>query len=257
MYKLVGRTVFVTGASSGIGAACVEAFASAGARLLVCARRIERLQKMVEKWEKTYETSFLAFKLDVSDHDAVQQAIREIPAEWQEIDILVNNAGKALGLENSFQTRLDHLDGMMDTNVKGVLYVNKAVIPGMIERNRGHIIHIGSVAGRWVYPGGTIYCATKHAVRAINEGLKMDLHGTEIRVSSVDPGLVETEFSLVRFEGDAERANQIYAGVVPLTAFDVADAVMYCATRPPHININEISLMCVDQSAATMVNRRM
>ncbi len=256
MFTLEDRTVFVTGASSGIGAACVKAFASAGARLIVCARRIERLQEMVEAWKTDHGTPVFAIQLDVSDPDAVQQAIREIPTEWQEIDILVNNAGKALGLENSFQTRLDHLDGMMDTNIKGLLYVNRAVIPGMIERNRGHIIHIGSVAGRWVYPGGTIYCATKHAVRAINEGLKMDLHGTPIRVSSVDPGLVETEFSLVRFEGDSERADQIYAGVEPLTAADVADAVIYCATRPPHVNINEISLMCVDQSAATMVHRR-
>ncbi|GMQ81725.1 MAG: SDR family NAD(P)-dependent oxidoreductase [Rhodothermia bacterium] len=256
MVSLQDQIVFVTGASSGIGAACVGAFAGAGARVIVCARRIERLREMVVTWEKEYGTSFYAFKLDISDHDAVQKSVKEIPREWQEIDILVNNAGKALGLENSYQTRLDHLDGMMDTNVKGLLYVNGVVIPGMIERNRGHIIHIGSVAGRWVYPGGTIYCATKHAVRAINEGLKMDLHGTPIRVSSVDPGLVETEFSLVRFEGDAERAENIYAGVVPLTAVDVADAVMYCATRPPHVNINEISLMCVDQSAATMVRRR-
>lgn len=256
MHTLENRTIFVTGASSGIGAACVETFASAGARLIVCARRIGRLREMVQSWEKEFETSFFAFQLDVSDQGAVHQAISDLPADWQEIDILINNAGKALGLENSFETRLDHLDGMIDTNVKGVLYVNRAVIPGMLERNRGHIIHIGSVAGRWVYPGGTIYCATKHAVRAINEGLKMDLHGTPIRVSSVDPGLVETEFSLVRFDGDSERAGQIYAGVEPLKAADIADAVFYIATRPSHVNINEISLMCVDQSAATMVNRR-
>ncbi len=255
MYTLNDRIVFITGASSGIGAACSEAFAARGCKLIVCARRIERLRKLASEWEKTYDVPVYAFELDVSRPDRVPYEIERIPAEWKEIDILVNNAGKALGMDTSYETRLDHIDGMLDTNVKGLLYLNRAVIPGMIERNRGHVIQIGSVAGRWVYPGGTVYCATKHAVRAINEGLKMDLHGTAIRVSSVDPGLVETEFSLVRFDGDSNQADSVYHGVDALTAQDVADSVLFCATRPPHVNINEISLMCVDQSSPTMVNR--
>jgi len=255
MYTLKDRIVFITGASSGIGAACAEAFAAQGSRLIVCARRIERLRKLVSEWEKKFKISIFAFELDVTRPDRVQQEMDLLPHEWKEIDILINNAGKALGLDTSYETRLDHIDGMFDTNVKGLLYLNRTIIPGMIERNRGHVIHIGSVAGRWVYPGGTVYCATKHAVRAINEGLKMDLHGTAIRVSSVDPGLVETEFSLVRFEDDTERAESVYRGVDALTPKDVADTVIFCATRPQHVNINDISLMCVDQSSPTMVNR--
>jgi serine 3-dehydrogenase len=211
---------------------------------------------MASKWAETYKGRVHAFELDVTRPGAVIESIESLPDEWRAIDILVNNAGKALGLDKSYETTQAHIDGMFDTNVKGLLYLNKAVIPGMIARDQGHIIQIGSVAGRWVYPGGTVYCASKHAVRAINEGLKMDVHGTQIRVSSVDPGLVETEFSLVRFEGDADRANQVYAGVEVLTPSDVADAVVFCATRPPHVNINEISLMCVDQSSPTMVSRR-
>jgi len=186
----------------------------------------------------------------------VQSFVHGLPEDFREIDVLVNNAGKALGLGPSFEASLDEIDGMLDTNVKGLLYVNQAIVPGMMSRNRGHIITIGSVAGRWVYPGATVYCASKHAVRAINEGLKMDVHGSNVRVSSVDPGLVETDFSKVRFAGDDERAATIYAGLTPLVAADIADAVMYCASRPAHVNINEISLMCVDQSGATMVNRR-
>jgi len=255
MYTLKDRIVFITGASSGIGAACAEAFAAQGSRLIVCARRIERLRKLVSEWEKKFKISIFAFELDVTRPDRVQQEMDLLPHEWKEIDILINNAGKALGLDTSYETRLDHIDGMFDTNVKGLLYLNRTIIPGMIERNRGHVIHIGSVAGRWVYPGGTVYCATKHAVRAINEALKMDLHGTAIRVSSVDPGHVETEFSLVRFEDDTERAESVYRGVDALTPKDVADTVIFCATRPQHVNINDMSLMCVDQSSPTMVNR--
>jgi 3-hydroxy acid dehydrogenase/malonic semialdehyde reductase len=250
------RIVFVTGASSGFGAACAEAFAKRGADLLVCARRFDRLKSMADEWRSAYGIRVHPFELDVTRQKDVERAIGALPDEWKEIEILVNNAGKALGLGKSYESKIDHIDGMMDTNVKGLLYVNRAVVPGMVARGRGHIINIGSVAGRWVYPGGTVYCASKHAVRAINEGLKMDVHGTGVRVSSVDPGLAETEFSIVRFEGDMERAKQVYQGVDALTAEDVAEAVIFCANRPPHVNINEISLMCTDQSAATMVHRR-
>jgi serine 3-dehydrogenase len=256
MNRLTNSIVFVTGASSGIGAACAEAFAEQGADILVCARRFERLQRMADGWKETYGVRVHAFELDVSRQRDVDRAIADLPPEWQDIDILVNNAGKALGLSKSHESSVEHIDGMMDTNVKGLLYVNRAVVPGMVERGRGHVIQIGSVAGRWVYPGGTVYCASKHAVKAINEGLKMDLHGTGVRVSSVDPGLVETEFSIVRFEGDTERADRVYEGADVLTAEDVAETVVFCANRPEHVNINEISLMCTDQSSATMVHRR-
>ena len=256
MYTLTDRIVFITGASAGIGAACAETFAGLGARLLLCARRLERLLPVASRLEAKYDVETHIIQLDVTDSEAVAKAIENLPEEWREIDVLVNNAGKALGLDKSYESRLDHIDGMIDTNIKGVLNVTRAVVPGMVERNRGHVIQIGSVAGRWVYPGGTVYCATKHAVRAFNEGLKMDLHDSAVRVSSVDPGLVETEFSLVRFEGDKERADAVYSGLTPLTGRDVADVVAFCATRPLHVNINEISMMCVDQSHAVLVNRR-
>jgi serine 3-dehydrogenase len=256
MININGQTVLITGATAGIGRACAHVFAAEGARLIICARRVEKLDSLSLELVEKYGIEVQSGRLDVSDAGMVQQFVHDLPVEWREIDILVNNAGKALGLGASFNQSLEHIDGMLNTNVKGLLYMNKAIIPGMVERNRGHVITIGSVAGRWVYPGGTVYCASKHAVKAINEGLKMDVHGTPIRVSSVDPGLVETEFSEVRFEGDKEKAATVYAGLTPLSALDVAETVLYCATRPAHININEISLMCVDQSAATMVNRR-
>jgi 3-hydroxy acid dehydrogenase / malonic semialdehyde reductase len=256
MYSLENRIIFITGASAGIGAACAEAFADLGARLLLCARREERLFPFAGRLREKYGVDVETFSLDVVDATAVDAALDSLQPEWTEIDVLINNAGKALGMDKSYESRLDHIDGMIDTNVKGMLHVMRAVVPGMVERNRGHVIQIGSAAGHWVYPGGTVYCASKFAVHALNEGLKMDLHGSRVRVSSVDPGLVETEFSLVRFEGDETRAESVYAGIKPLTGADVADAVVYCATRPPHVNINEILLMCTDQSSATMVNRR-
>jgi len=248
--------VFVTGASSGIGRASARLFAQKGANLILTARRFDRVKALASELVSEFGIKALPINLDVTNREAVFDVVRSLTEEWGRIDILLNNAGKALGLDKSYETRIEHLDGMMDTNVKGLIHVTSAIVPGMVERDKGHIINIGSVAGRWVYPGGTVYCASKHAVRALNEGLKMDVHGTSLRVSSVDPGLVETEFSEVRFDGDAERADKVYADLNPLTPEDVADAVIWCATRPSHVNINEISLMCVDQSHATMVNRQ-
>lgn len=253
--NLEDRIVFITGASSGIGKSCAVAFARAGARLILTARRAERLDSLAQELKSRFSTESLTISLDVTDRDAVNAAVRSLKDEWGRIDILINNAGKALGLDKSYETRPEHLEGMLETNVKGLIYVTSAVVPGMVERDEGHIINIGSTAGRWVYPGGTVYCATKHAVRALNEGLKMDLHGTKVRVSSVDPGLVETEFSLVRFDGDEDRAEKVYADTNPLLPDDVADAVLWCAARPAHVNISEILMMAVDQSHATLVNR--
>ncbi len=255
--ELRGRIVFITGASSGIGAACAEAFARIEARLLLCARRQDRLEQLAEHLRRTYGADVYVFALDVRDAAAVQQAIDSLPENWQAIEVLVNNAGLARALDPVYANQIEDIDLMVDTNVKGLLYVTRAVVPGMLARGRGHVINIGSTAGHEVYPGGTVYCATKHAVGAITRGLKLDLHGTPIRVSTVDPGLVgETEFSLVRFGGDAERAARVYEGTRPLTPADVAEAVVWCATRPPHVNVAEIILMPTDQSSATLIARR-
>lgn len=256
MYNLTNKIVFITGASSGIGKACATLFAEMGARLILSARRKSRLDELAHDLKSRFGVSTLTVVLDVTDRTAVFEAVQHLPKEWAQIEVLVNNAGKALGLSKGYETSIEHLEGMIETNFKGIVHVTSAIAPGMVSRGVGHIIQIGSTAGHWVYPGGTVYCATKHAVKAWNEGLKMDMHGTGIRVSSVDPGLVETEFSVVRFDGDVEKADKVYANMTPLTPEDVADAVVWCATRPPHVNISDILLMCTDQSHATMVNRR-
>lgn len=251
----VGPTVLVTGASAGIGAACARAFGAAGARLLLAARRTERLEALAAELREAHGTASHLLALDVRDADAVASTLGGLPAEWAGIDVLVNNAGLGCGTDPLQCGEPDDWDRMIDTNVKGLLRVTRAILPGMIERGRGHVINIGSVAGHEVYPGGAVYCATKHAVDAVTRGLRMDLLGTGVRVSTVDPGLVETEFSVVRFDGDRERADRVYAGMTPLTPEDVADAVLWCATRPPHVNIDQIILKPLDQASATMVQR--
>ncbi len=249
------RVVFITGASAGIGEACARAFARLGCSLLLAARRTERLERLRGELE-TLGVEVLTLALDVRSRSQVEEALASLPQGWREIDVLVNNAGLARGLDPVQEGSIEDWEEMIDTNVKGRLYVTRAVLPGMVERDRGHIINIGSIAGREVYPGGTVYCATKHAVRAITLGLRLDLLGTNIRVTTVDPGMVETEFSIVRFKGDEERAAQVYEGLQPLTAEDVADAVVYCATRPPHVNISEVVVMPTHQASATKVYRR-
>jgi 3-hydroxy acid dehydrogenase/malonic semialdehyde reductase len=252
MARSVG-TVMITGASAGIGAACARAFAGAGARLLLAARRRDRLEELARELGGA-ECHLLA--LDVRDGEAVAAAVDGLPAEWAEIDVLVNNAGMGRGLDKLHEGDPAGWDQMIDTNVRGLLYVTRAVLPGMVARGRGHVVNIGSVAGHEVYPGGAVYCATKHAVGAITRGMRMDVLGTGVRVSTVDPGMVETEFSVVRFDGDRERADRVYAGMTPLTAPDIADAVLWCATRPPHVNIDEIILKPTDQASAALVHRR-
>ena len=254
--QLKNKIVFITGASSGIGRSCARAFAHEGADLILAARRFNRVKSLAAELVSEFGVNALPIDLDVTNRKAVFDAVHSLSGPWKNIDILVNNAGKALGLDKSFETKIEHLEGMLETNVKGLLHVTSAIVPSMVDRDTGHIVNIGSAAGHWVYPGGTVYCASKHAVKAINEGLKMDLHGTAVRVSSVDPGLVETEFSEVRFDGDTERAEKVYSDIDPLTPEDIADAVLWCTTRPAHVNISEILLMCTDQSHATMVNRK-
>ncbi len=256
MTSLQNQIILITGASSGIGTACARIFAGAGAKLILAARRLERLQQLADTFSKDFSTEIHLLQLDVRDRNAVESAISSLPSDWSNIDILINNAGLSRGLDKLHEGSFQNWEDMIDTNVKGLLYVSRYVVPGMVSRDRGHVVNLGSIAGHQTYPGGNVYCATKAAVRAISEGLKQDLLGTRVRVTSVDPGMVETEFSEVRFHGDAERAKKVYQGVMPLTADDVADVIFFCVTRSPHVNINEVVLMPVDQASATLVNRR-
>src|SRR3954468_8567690 len=252
--KLSGTTVLITGASAGIGAACARAFAAEGARLVLAARRAERLQAVIAGLAAAGAETH-ALELDVRDQAAVAAAVQGLPEGWEAIDVLVNNAGLGRGMDKLWEGDPASWDEMVDTTVKGLLYVTRAVLPGMVRRGRGHVINLGSVAGHEVYPGGAVYCATKHAVGAITRGLRMDVLGTGVRVSTVDPGMVETEFSVVRFHGDRERADKVYRGMTPLVADDIADTVLWVATRPPHVCIDEIIIKPTDQASATMVHR--
>lgn len=254
MLKFSG-TVLVTGASAGIGAACATAFAAAGASLVLVARRRERLESLAAGLRREHGTRSHLLALDVRDAGTVTQSLAQLHDAAGHPDVVVNNAGLARGVDPLQEGDVRDWDEMIDTNIKGLLYVTRAVLPGMIERGRGHIINIGSIAGHQTYPGGGVYCATKHAVNAITRSLRMDLLGTPLRVSTVDPGLVETEFSEVRFRGDDERAEKVYQGYQPLLPEDIADAVLFCATRPAHVNIDEIILMPTAQASATMVDR--
>ncbi len=256
MHSLKDKVVFITGASSGIGRSCARAFAAEGARVLMCARRGDRLKGFAAELKKEFGVAVHHFALDVRDQPAVEKAVGGLPADWRPIEVLVNNAGLSRGLDKIHQGLLGDWEEMIDTNVKGLLYVSRAVIPGMVERGRGHIINIGSIAGYEVYPNGNVYCATKYAVRALTEGMRLDLSGTPIRVSEVAPGMVETEFSVVRFHGDSERAGKVYQGLTPLTPDDIADAVLVCATRPPHVNISLMIVMPTAQASATVVHRK-
>jgi len=244
--------VFVTGASSGIGAATARAFALAGARLVLAARRIDRLRAAAA----TLPVPSHVIELDVRERAAVHAAVAAIPEPFRAIDVLVNNAGLSRGFAPLHEGVQDDWDEMLDTNVKGLLYVTRAVLPGMVARGHGHVINIGSVAGHDTYPRGNVYCASKAAVRVLNKGMRLDLLGTGIRVSTVDPGLVPTEFSDVRFHGDRARAAKVYEDTRPLSAADVAEAIVWCASRPAWVNVEELLLMPTDQAAPALVHRR-
>jgi len=252
---LSGINVLITGASSGIGTACADAFARLGCRLLLAARRGDRLRALAARLEEESGAEVLAASLDVRDRAAVDAWVAGLPDEWRAIEILVNNAGLARGLAPVQEGEISDWEEMIDTNLKGLLYVTRAVIPGMVARGSGHLINIGSIAGHEVYPLGNVYCATKHAVAALSRAMGIDTLGTGVRVSSVDPGMVETEFSLVRFHGDAERAQAVHAGFEALRPEDVADAVVFCATRPTHANVREMVLMPSAQAAAVHAHR--
>lgn len=256
MISLTDQIVLITGASSGIGAACAQVFAQGGAKLILAARRLERLKQMAPELIKAYGSQIYLLQLDVRDRTQIESALKNLPDPWSAIDILINNAGLSRGLDKLHEGDFQDWEEMIDTNVKGLLYMTRYVVPGMVSRGRGHVINIGSIAGKQTYPGGNVYCASKAAVKAISEGLKQDLLGTPVRVTEIQPGLVDTEFSTVRFHGDGERANNVYKGLTPLTGEDVADVVYFCATRSPHVNISEILLVPTDQATATLVHRR-
>ncbi len=252
---LKNKNVFITGASSGIGKACATAFAREGSNVLLAARRKERIDTLARELESTYGIMAHSIQLDVRNNDEVTGAVGSLPPAWNTIDILLNNAGLSRGLSKLQDGEIRDWQEMIDTNVKGLLYVTRAVLPGMVRRNSGHVINMGSIAGHELYPSGNVYCASKYAVAAISQGLRMDLLGTNVRVSSVDPGLVETEFSQVRFRGDAQRAAQTYANMRPLKGEDVAEVVIFCATRPPHVDIAQVIVMPTDQASVNHVHR--
>jgi 3-hydroxy acid dehydrogenase / malonic semialdehyde reductase len=251
--RLAGQTVLISGASSGIGAACAELLAPLGVRLILLARRTAKLQIVADRCVIAGADldNLLLIEWDVRQPFSLEQ----LPAGWRSIDILINNAGLSRGLTKLPAGDVADWEEMIDTNIKGLLYLTRAITPGMIERGLGHVVNLGSIAGRQTYPAGNVYCATKAAVRAISEGLKIDLLGTPVRVTNIDPGLVETEFSAVRFHGDWEKADRVYEGLTPLTGMDVAETILFALTRPAHVNISDILLMPTAQSTATLVDR--
>ena len=253
--SLKGKIVFITGASAGIGAATALAFAAEGARLLLAARRVTKLGEVASLAMESGAAGVHSIQLDVRHRHAVQSAIDELPEEWAQIDVLVNNAGLSRGLEKLYTGKVEDWEEMIDTNVKGLLYVTRAVVPGMVVRGRGHVINLGSTAGEMTYPNGAVYCASKAAAHAINDGLREDLLGTPVRVTSINPGMVETDFSLVRFHGDSTRAAKVYQGLTPLTPEDVADAIVWAASRPAHVNIARVTMTTVHQANSLLFHR--
>ena len=249
----MSKIALITGATSGIGKATAELFAKNGIHLILCGRRQERLDDLEQKLGTITKVHTLNF--DVRDKEAVSKEINSLPEDFSKIDILINNAGNAHGMDTIDEGSLEDWDAMLDINVKGLLYVSKAVIPKMVARKDGHIINIGSTAGKEVYPRGNVYCASKHAVDAINQGMRIDLNAHGIRVGAVNPGLVETEFSNVRFKGDETRAETVYKGFQALKAEDVADIIHFVVTRPSHVNIADLVVMCTAQASSTIVKK--
>ena len=249
------KNILITGATSGIGLACARKFAENGDRLILTGRNEQRLNEIrKELTEKGTDVLTLAF--DVRDREKAAKYIQELPAEWQEIDVLVNNAGLALGLEPEYEGNLDDWETMIDTNIKGLLTMTRLIVPGMVERNRGHIINIGSVAGDAAYAGGNVYCATKAAVKALSDGLRIDVANTAIRVTNLKPGLVETNFSNIRFHGDNNRAATVYKGIKPLTGDDIADVAVFAANAPEHVQIAEVLILATHQASGSVIVRK-
>lgn len=249
------KTVLITGATSGIGLSCARKFAENGDRLILTARSGNKLTEIKDEL-KAMGADVLTLTFDVRDRNAAALAIKNLPKEWSEIDVLINNAGLALGLEPEYEGNLDEWETMIDTNIKGLLNMTRLIVPGMVERDRGHIINIGSVAGDAAYAGGNVYCATKAAVKALSDGLRIDVANTSIRVTNLKPGLVETNFSNIRFHGDTERAANVYKGIKPLSGDDIADVALYAANAPSHVQIAEVLILATHQASGSVIVRK-
>lgn len=255
MELLKGKIAFITGASAGIGKSTAVKFAEEGADLIISARRIEKINEFADELQKNFNVKVYAVKLDVRNKEEVKSVVASLPEEWKEIDILVNNAGLSRGVNKLHEEDYEGIDEMIDTNVKGALNIIREVVPLMVKREKGHIINLGSTAGHEAYSGGGVYCATKHAINAITKSLRLDLLGKNIKVSSVDPGMVETDFSKVRFYGDEERAKKVYQGITPLYADDIAETILYMATRSANVNLAQVIMMPVNQGNAYFFHR--
>lgn len=248
------KIALVTGATSGIGEACARKFAENGYNVIITGRRVDALDQLAAELRGT-GAEVLALAFDVRDREAAAAAIKGLPAEWQEIDVLVNNAGGAWGLEPEYTGSYDDWDTMIDTNIKGLLTMTRLIVPGMVERDRGHVVNIGSVAGDAAYAGGNVYCATKSAVKALSDGLRIDVAHTGVRVTNIKPGLVETNFSVTRFHGDKERAAGVYKGIKPLTGKDIAESVYYAVSAPAHVQVAEILILATHQASGSVIHR--
>lgn len=252
----MNKTVLITGASSGIGEGCARKFASQGARLILNSRSADKLEAIAEELKENYNTECLVLPFDVCDRKAAAETLSSLPDEWQSIDILINNAGLAIGVDKEHEGNIEEWEIMIDTNIKALLSMTRLVVPGMVERGCGHIINIGSIAGDAAYPGGSVYCATKAAVKALSDGLRIDLVDTPLRVTNIKPGLVETNFSVVRFRGDKERADNVYKGIKPLTGEDIAEVAYFAASAPEHMQVAEILVMPTYQATGTIVSKK-
>ena len=251
------KTILITGASSGIGEGCARKFASQGARLILNSRSADKLTALAEELKEKYDAECYVMPFDVCNRESAAAALNALPQEWKSIDVLVNNAGLAIGVDKEYEGNLDEWDVVIDTNVKALLSMTRLVVPGMIERGRGHIINIGSIAGDAAYPGGSVYCATKAAVKALSDGLRIDLVDTPLRVTNIKPGLVETNFSVVRFRGDKEKADNVYRGIKPLNGDDIAEVVYFAASAPEHMQVAEILVMPTYQATGTIVSKNL
>ena len=251
----MNKTILITGASSGIGAGCARKFASQGARLILNSRSIDKLRSLAEELKEKYNAECYVMPFDVCNRDSAAAALNALPEEWKSIDVLINNAGLAIGVDKEHEGNLDEWDVVIDTNIKALLSMTRLVVPGMVERGKGHIINIGSIAGDAAYPGGSVYCATKAAVKALSDGLRIDLVDTPLRVTNIKPGLVETNFSVIRFRGDKEKADNVYRGIRPLDGDDIAEVVYFAASAPEHMQVAEILVMPTYQATGTIVSK--
>lgn len=253
----MSKIVFITGATSGIGLSCARKFAENGCDLIITGRRKERLEKIAAELTQKYQVKIQSLNFDLRAKDAVQKAVASLSPEWSKIDVLINNAGLAVGMNTVQEGVLDDWERMIDTNIKGLLYISRAILPGMVERKNGHVINIGSIAGKEVYPNGNVYCATKHAVDALTKGMRIDTVHHGIKITQIAPGAVETEFSVVRFKGNQEKADNVYKGFEPLHPEDIAEVAWFVTTLPAHVNINDLTIMPTAQASATVFHKEL